>query len=101
MRNARKHHVISLPPVLIKPSCLSSSKKFQMLIVGLPDVEHYIVVVDGPVRSPRRFFKTVLSQACFGKIGMISVSSNYLSERIEGKSSYRVHVDEMYGVPAQ
>jgi hypothetical protein len=67
----------------------------------LPDVEHYIVIVDGPVRSPRRFFKTVLSQACFGKIGMISVSSNYLSERIEGKSSYRVHVDEMYGVPVE
>ena len=67
----------------------------------MPDVEHYIVVVDGPVRSPRRFFKTVLSQACFGKIGMISVSSNYLSERIEGKSSYRVHVDEMYGVPVE
>ena len=67
----------------------------------MPDVEHYIVVVDGPVRLPRRFFKSVLSQASFGKIGMISVSSNHLSERIEGKSSYRVHVDEMYGVPVE
>ena len=72
-----------------------------MRIVGLPDVEHYIVVVDGPVRSPRRFFKIVLPQACFGKIGIRSVSSNRLSERIEGKSSYRVHVDEMYGVPVE